>query len=879
MTRPSSRHFLFTLVATFASLSTTLLHAEVRLPSLFSDHMVIQNGRHVPVWGWASPGEEITLKLASQTKTVKTGVDGKWKTAFDQFKTTSYPQTLTVQSSSPGSLTITIQDVLIGEVWLASGQSNMAFQFARSVPPQAETDAANIPTLRMFTVERRPSRTPQEECKGVWVVCTPQSVQTFSAVAYFFGKYLHEKLNVPVGLINSSVGGTDIAAWTSEPPQLKNVELKTNLDLWKRNEAAYDPIKAKEAADKEIAAWKAKVAAAKAAGTTPLPAKPRPTGGRPSESPNHPANLFNGMIAPLIPYAMRGAIWYQGEHNTATEEKALLYKEQLPMLIADWRARWNDDFPFAWVQLPNLDRVDYRPLVREAMFKSLSVPKTGMAVTVDIGEPTDNHPKNKLDVGKRLSWWALRTVYDQQVPAASGPLFKSQSIKGKEIALSFTDTDGGLQAKGGSGLKGFLISGADQKWKAAQARIDGDTVLVSSPDIAEPVAVRYSWASNPDGNLYNGPGLPASPFRTDDFPHGLGPERPLAIIDLSNDESRRVVIAQGTDEIYQGHPTTALLPDGKTMFAVWTLGHGGFAGPMKRSNDGGKTWSELLPTPENWKEVKNCPSIYRLTDPQGRSRLFVFAGQGKDKLMQQSVSEDDGKTWSPMKSNGLECVMPFCTIIPIEDGKKLLAQTNIRRPGETKDRTSNIIAQSESIDGGLTWSPFRIILDLGEQKPCEPWLIRSADGKQLLSIMRENTRKINGYSMTSNDEGHTWSQPKPLPVALQGDRHVAKATPDGRLVICFRDTGKGSPTRTHFVAWVGTYEDIIQGKQGEYKIKLAHSYAGGDCGYPGLELLPDGTFAATTYIKYREGPEKQSVISIRFKLDEIEKLQRAKQVP
>jgi hypothetical protein len=348
-------------------------------------------------------------------------------------------------------------------------------------------------------------------------------------------------------------------------------------------------------------------------------------------------------------------------------------------------------------------------------------------------------------------------------------------------------------------------------------------------------------------------------------------------VDLSRERERHVIIAPGTADLYQGHPTTVLLPDGKTMYCVWTYNHGGPCGPLKRSDDGGRTWTDLLPVPDNWKTVRNCPTIYRLIDPQGTARLLVYAGQGPDGRMHQAHSLDDGRTWTPMKSLGLECVMPFCTIEPIEGGKKLLGLTNIRRPGETKEARSNVIAQSISSDGGLTWAPWRVILDLPGLKPCEPWVVRSPDGKQLLCLLRENQRRA-ALFMTSDDEGRTWSAARPLPPGLYGDRHVARYAPDGRLVVCFRDTGGayGSPTSTHFVAWVGRYEDIVNGRDGQYRVKLLHSYKGGDNGYPGVELLPDGTIVATTYIKYREGPEKNSVVSARFRLDETDRLAAAR---
>ena len=348
----------------------------------------------------------------------------------------------------------------------------------------------------------------------------------------------------------------------------------------------------------------------------------------------------------------------------------------------------------------------------------------------------------------------------------------------------------------------------------------------------------------------------------------------LPVVDLSQDITRHVIIAQGSEEVYQGHPTTLLMPDGKTMYCVWTHGHGGTAGPLKRSDDGGKTWSEELSVPENWWKVKNCPAIYRLADPQGVARLIVYAGQAPDGTMQQSVSTDEGKTWSPMESNRLVCVMPFCTILPVEGGKKLIGLSNIRRPGETKDKKSNVVTQSESTDGGLTWSPWRILVDLGVLVPCEPEVVRSPDGKQLLCLMRENIRTEPAHFITSDDEGKTWSEVKALPPGLHGDRHKAVYAKDGRLVIAFRDTGIQSPTRNHFVAWVGHYEDIVSGKDGDCKIKLLHSHKGSDCGYPGVELLPDGTLVATTYIKYRPGAEENSVVSTRFKLAETDKAEK-----
>lgn len=481
---------------------------ELKLPALFSDHMVLQADQPITVWGWAKPNDAITVTLADQTATATTAGDGTWQVRLGKLSATPEPQQLIVKGRS----TLTVNDVLIGEVWLASGQSNMAFRFDRGEYPANESAAAALPQIRMFTVKGHATRIPQNDCEGSWIVASPETVQAFSAVAWFFGKSLHQKLNLPVGLINSSWGGTDIAAWTSEPIQLKVPTLKTHIEAWNKKAESFDETAALSAHKKRLADWKTLAAKAKAAGQE-IPRAPRYEP-HPDVYQNRPANLYNGMISPLIPFSLRGAIWYQGEHNCATQEKASLYATQLPLLIKDWRKQWRSNFPFAWVQLPNFEHTGFRPWVREAMLKSLTIPNTGMAVTIDVGEANDNHPKDKKTVGERLSLWAQARVYRQKIPAFSGPLPAGHEIKGSAITLKFDHTQGGLHAKA-ENLTGFLIAGADQQWKPATAKIVGREVIVSHPDITQPVAVRYSWAANPDGNLYNGENLPASPFRTD----------------------------------------------------------------------------------------------------------------------------------------------------------------------------------------------------------------------------------------------------------------------------------------------------------------------------------------------------------------------------
>ena len=475
--------------------------ADVSLPAIFSDHMVLQSDVRVPVWGTASPGEKITVAFAGQSVVTTAAGDGTWQVAFTRLATSPTARSLTIK----GTNTITIQDVLVGEVWLGSGQSNMAMTVNRAKNYEAEKIAANFPLIRHFKEESPNADSPQSASKGRWVLCTPESVGTFSAALYFFGRELHQTLSVPVGLINSSVGGTPIEAWIAADVQKNSKEIQAAIAaLPLTPPAAAAALNPPTAAPKTAAAEKQKNAQ-KTAKATKATASRSTTGG-----------LFNGKIAPLIPYAIRGALWYQGEANT-TPAKASLYEHQLALLVRDWRTRWGTELPFAWVQLPNfLGAGRDWPIVREAMLKTLALPKTGMAITIDVGEANDIHPKDKQTVGHRLAQWALGSVYAQKVAATSGPLPAGHEIRGREMILRFRHTEGGLVAQGGP-LTGFVVAGADRKWAPAQARLVGNTVVISAPEVPAPVAARYAWENFPTCNLYNGAGLPASPFRTDDW--------------------------------------------------------------------------------------------------------------------------------------------------------------------------------------------------------------------------------------------------------------------------------------------------------------------------------------------------------------------------
>jgi len=630
--------------------------ADVRLPAVISDNMVLQQGKKVPIWGWAEPGEQIMVSVNwhSMRWGVTADKDGRWLFKMDSPSAgRSYEMTIS------GKNTITIKNILVGEVWVCSGQSNMQMAVTQSANAQQEIAEADYPDIRLFTVERKVADQPQSDCVGRWVTCNPQTVGDFSAVAYFFGRELQKELNVPVGLIHTSWGGTPAEAWTSarvlrtladykgvieeieqmranpEPFQKKYeqqlLEWQKKIDLsgpdgkgctdvnyddsgWEQMElpnlweqaglADFDglvwfrkeidvpqlwvgkelilelgpiddmditwvngtrvggietPGRWQTARKYKIAStviqpgrnviavrvldtgggggicgsaeqMKLKLAEAtiglagrwrykKGYDLKSMPPQPRPP--LIVNNPNAPTSLYNAMIAPLIPYGIQGAIWYQGESNAS---RAYQYRRLFPAMIQNWRDDWGQgNFSFLFVQLANFMAAKPDPCdsewaeLREAQTMTLALPNTGMAVIIDIGEANDIHPKNKQDVGKRLALWALAKTYGKKL-VYSGPIYKSMKIEGNKIVLYFDHVGGGLVARGDEPLKGFALAGADHKFVWADARIDGDTILVSSDKVPEPVAVRYAWADNPVCNLYNKDGLPATPFRTDDWP-------------------------------------------------------------------------------------------------------------------------------------------------------------------------------------------------------------------------------------------------------------------------------------------------------------------------------------------------------------------------
>jgi len=464
--------WLFSLAAVLATVTAS---AAVKLPSIIGDNMVLQRDRAVPVWGWDDAGTQVTVTVGEAKATATADAGGRWAVELPAMKAGG-PFTMTIE----GTDTVTVKDILIGEVWVCSGQSNMEWTVSNSNNAPEEIAAANHLQIRHIKIPHVPADQPQDNVPSDgWKVCSPETVAGFTAVGYFFGRYLNQQLDVPIGLIGSNWGGTRIEPWT--PP------------------IGFQSVPAlKDIAD-NLANFPTKNADGKVNHQTPLA-------------------LYNGMIHPLLPYAVRGAIWYQGESNNG---EGMLYHEKMKALIHGWRSVWNDEsMPFYFVQLAPFrygGEPTRLPGIWEAQLKTLCVPNTGMAVTVDIGNVTDIHPRNKQDVGKRLALWALAKNYGQNDLVYSGPLYSSMKVDGNKAVISFDHVGGGLDSRDGQPLTHFQIAGENKEFVDAKAEIVGDTVVVSADGVDKPVAVRFGWHQEAEPNLSNKAGLPASPFRTDQW--------------------------------------------------------------------------------------------------------------------------------------------------------------------------------------------------------------------------------------------------------------------------------------------------------------------------------------------------------------------------
>jgi sialate O-acetylesterase len=499
--------------------------ADVKPHALFTENMVLQQGMKVPVWGTAADGEEVTVEFQGQ-RISATAKDGKWMVRLDDLKAGGpFPMTIS------GNNKIEWKNILVGEVWICSGQSNMWWPVSASSHPKETAAESKNAMIRLYTVPMITAPQPQHDLQGKlqWAECGPATVPSFSAVAYHFGRDLEKALQAPVGLIHTSWGGTFAEAWTSRATLEGNPGLK---ELVPESAVAYlgQLTKAWEQYPNALAKYHVDVDKAKKEGITLVPKKPKAPW-ETMNNPNVPSVLYNGMIAPLIPYAIRGAIWYQGESNAG---RAYQYQALFSAMIQNWRHDWHEgDFPFLFAQLAPFTAIVHQPgdsqwaELRESQRQtSLTLPNTAMAVITDVGDEKDIHPKNKATVGARLALAAEALAYGKKVDY-TGPVYDSMKVEGDKIVLSFKNVGGGFVVRG-ERLTGFTVAGSDHKFHNAHSEVKGDQIVVSCPEVPQPVAVRFGWANYPVVNLWSKDGLPASPFRTDDFPMSTQPRKKRA---------------------------------------------------------------------------------------------------------------------------------------------------------------------------------------------------------------------------------------------------------------------------------------------------------------------------------------------------------------
>ena len=521
---------LFTLLAVTA-------RAELKLPAIIGDNMVLQQKQANPIWGWDAPGTEVKVTFAGQTKTAKADAKGKWTVKLDAAPANAKPATITIKGTSTKEL----KNVLVGEVWVCSGQSNMGFNLGSTWDADLDIAQAKHPLIRLISVPQVGTQEIQDDFKGQWEECSPANAGSFTAVGYHFGRVLHEVLGVPVGLIDNAWGGSACEAWVKRDVLEKDPRFASIIAKWKQTEATFT----QAAFDKQVADHKTKVADWAKARTEAIKAGKMFTAAAPRAPQNpmagqhRPGNLYAGVLHPTIGYGIRGAIWYQGESNAG---RAKEYRDLFPFMIEHWRKEWKQgDFPFYWVQLADFKPYQTEPgdsdwaELREAQTLTIKkLPHTGQCVITDLGEANDIHPKNKRDVAERLARWALVQDYGQKMPYRS-PELKDAKFAGGKALLTFDYAPSGLRTVDIDEPQGFAICGEDKKWVWAKASIIGGSkkgtnqIEVSSPNVPKPVAVRYAWADNPVCNVYSVEGLPVTPFRTDDFPMVTDPANPNSV--------------------------------------------------------------------------------------------------------------------------------------------------------------------------------------------------------------------------------------------------------------------------------------------------------------------------------------------------------------
>lgn len=514
--------WLFSLVLLLSQVS----RAELKLPAIISDHMVLQQQLANPIWGWDAPGTQITVTFGGQTKSAQAGPDGKWMVKLDPTAANDQPQVLTISGTDKKE----IQDVLVGEVWMCSGQSNMGFTLAGDWKGDLEAAASKLPKLRLIKVPQVGTQEMQNDFQGQWRASTAETARNFSAVGFYFGRYVHLIVGVPVGLIDNAWGGSAAEAWIRRESLEKDPRFKLLMENTAKQEAYLQSDQARANYQKQLEKWKEDTEKAKAE-QKPAPRRP----GSPFDwlkGNARPGNIFCGVVHPTLGYGIKGVIWYQGESNAG---RAWEYGELFPFLIEQWRKEWNQgDFPFYWVQLADFMAEKPEPgesswaELRESQTKALKLPNTGQAVIIDLGEGKDIHPRNKQDVAARLVRWALAKDYGLRFPYRS-PEFKSMEINGNKLVITFDCFGSSLRPFDVDQVKGFAVCGQDKAWHWAKGIVQGkEKVEVTSDAVANPVAARYAWADNPVCNLFSNDGLPVTPFRTDDFDMTTRPKATVA---------------------------------------------------------------------------------------------------------------------------------------------------------------------------------------------------------------------------------------------------------------------------------------------------------------------------------------------------------------
>jgi sialate O-acetylesterase len=793
------------------------VRAEVRLHNLFTDHMVLQQGTETPIWGWAADGEKVTVEFQGQTAST-TARKGRWQVKLKNLKP-GPASSLKVYSTHRGSddahdehTTLQINDVVVGEVWLASGQSNMEWSMNRSFDPTNDIQQSANANIRLFTVPKLKLGSPTNNVNARWKECGPDSVPGFSAVAYYFARDLQKALGVPVGIIHSSWGGSPAEVWIRKEVMAEDNEF--NKDIL---EASSKP---RAAFDASVRTWEQQRDAALKAGTNFT--RPRP-------SMWIPAELYNGMIAPLIPYALNGAIWYQGESNAG---RAWQYRRLFPAMIENWRDDWDRDFTFLEVQLAPWDKnrkrtveeitaqpteSDWAELREAQLLATRKLKQVGMAVITDVGDKDDIHPTRKEPVGARLALLARQITYKENI-VADGPTYRRVRFEDGRAILSFKNTGGGLEAKGGE-LRGFALAGADKSFVWAKAVIDGDKVIVSDATVPKPAAVRYGWADFPVVNLFNKEGLPASPFRTDNWEPITGPKRasimksefiyetaPFPSCHASTiEETKSGLIAAwfgGTDE-------------GNADVGIWT------------SRKQGSRWSvpvEVATGVQTDGKRWPCWNPVLFQQPDGPLLLFYKVGPSPSQWWGMLVrSDDQGKTWSRPER------LPDNILGPIKN-KPVLVDGRLWCPSSSEDNGWRSHMEFTK-DLGKTWERSGALNDAQEFGAIQPTvLVWPRQRIQLLN--RSKQGKVT--ECWTEDGGKTFSPMRPTTLNNPNSGIDAVMLEDGRALLVYNDTPRGRSPLNVAVSrdgkvWTNlltlesepgeySYPAIIQGRDGKVHV-------------------------------------------------------------